>query len=252
MPRTLSEPEHITSAIAAAGRALRTGDQACRAEPGRGRIDVVLGDTDRETLAACGAAVLNMQLTLRAQGHAATVDLFPDRTRPELVAAVSIRATCIPSAADGALAGAVTGLHEHDGPLPGNLLPANVRTTLVRAAAREESELVLLDPAAEVGALDRRLTEAGWLTGRPRGGLLAVLNSHSDSVRGQLQAGRALQRVLLTSHVQGAPVVVLLRPEAVQKARPELRVFLGGQVNPQAVLEFGYQPPPLPEQRRRR
>jgi hypothetical protein len=78
-----------------------------------------------------------------------------------------------------------------------------------------------------------------------------VLNSYTDTVRGQLQAGRALQRVLLTSSVQGAQVALLLRPEAVQKARPELRGMFGGQATPQALLEFGYQAPAPPRQLRR-
>ncbi|WP_236792489.1 hypothetical protein [Amycolatopsis sp. GM8] len=252
MPRTLSEPDYVRSAIAAAERAFPEGEHPFRAEPARGRIDVLLDDGDREALAACGAAVLNMQLALRAAGHAATVDLFPDRTRPELVAVVWIRATCTPNARERALARAIPARHEHHRPLPDGTVPLSVRNALVQAAAREEGELVLLDPSAEVGTLERRLTEAGWLTGGPTGGLLGVLNSRTDTVRGQVQTGRALQRVLLTSSVQGAPVAILLRPEAAQKARPELRGFLGGQVNPQAVLEFGYPPPPLPEQRRRR
>ncbi|GAB2997348.1 hypothetical protein LWP59_19165 [Amycolatopsis acidiphila] len=255
MTRTLSEPEHVASALAAATRVPFPGGRSpCRLEAGHGRIDVLLEDGDREALAACGAAVLNMQLALRATGHAATVDLLPDRTRPELAAVVWIRATCTPSSQERALARAIPVLQEHRGPLPDGLVPLGVRMALVRAAAREEGELVLLEPPAEVGLLEHRLTEAGWLSGGAKGcgGLVAVLNSYTDTTRGQLQAGRALQRVLLTSNVQGARAVLLLRAETVQKARPELRGVLGGQATPQAVLEFGFEAPAPPRQRARR
>lgn len=252
MTKTLSEPEHVASALTAATRVpFAAGRQPCRLEPGHARIDVLLEDGDREALAVCGAAVVNMQLALRAAGHAATVDLLPDRTRPELAAVVSIRARCSPTAQERALARAIPVVHEHRGPFTGVLVPLGARMALVRAAAREEGELVLLEPPAEVGTLERRLTEAGWLSGAAKGsgGLVAVLNSYTDSLRGQLQAGRALQRVLLTSSVQGTQVALLLRPELVQKARPELRGVLGGQATPQAMLEFGYQAPAPPRQR---
>ncbi|TNC23533.1 hypothetical protein [Amycolatopsis alkalitolerans] len=240
MPKTLSEPEYVTSAIAAAARVPFPGDTRAS----RGRIDVLLDDGDRESLAACGAAVLNIQLALRASGHAATVDLLPDHTRPGLVAVVWIRATCVPSYHERALARAIPALREHHGPFAGGPVPQRVRTALVHAAAREEAELALLEPAAAVGTLKEQLSDSD--------GLVAVLSSHTDTARGQLQAGRALQRVLLTSSVHGAQAAVLLRPDAVQKARPELRGFLGCQVHPQAVLEFGYAPPAPPKQRRRR
>jgi hypothetical protein len=253
MTRTLSEPEHVAAAIAAATRVpFPDGRRPRRLQAGHGRIDVLLEDGDREALTACGAAALNMQLALRAAGHAATVDLLPDRTRPDLVAVVWIRATCVPSSQERALARAIAGHREHRGPFPTGPVPVGVRMALVRAAAREEGELVLLEPSAEVGTLRHRLTEAGWLSGaEDPAGLVAVLNSYTDTPRGQLQTGRALQRVLLTSSVQGAQAALVLRPEAVQKARPELRGILGGQANPQAVLEFGYQPPEPPRQRHR-
>lgn len=254
MTKTLSEPEHVASALAAATRVpFAGGRRPCRLEASRGRVDVRLDDTDREALAVCGAAVLNMQLALRAAGHAATVDLLPDRTRPGLAAVVWIRARCTPSSQERALARAIPVAHEEQGPLAGGPVPVGVRMALVRAAAREEGELVLLEPPAEIGDLETRLAEAGWLPGQPQepGGLVAVLNSYTDSARGQLQAGRALQRVLLTSSVQGAQVALLLRPDAVHKARPELRGVLGGQTTPQALLEFGYQAPPPPRQRQR-
>lgn len=243
MTKLLSEPDHVASAIAAATRMAFPDDgHPCRPQARRGRIDVLLDDGDREALAACGAAVLNMQLMLRAAGHAATVDLLPDRTRPELAAVVWIRATCTPSLQERALARAIPIVREHRGTIPGGPVPASVRLALVRAAAREEGELVLVEPPAEVDALQRLLAGAGWIS--ETDGLVAVLNSHTDTPRGQLQTGRALQRVLLASIVQGARATVLLWPEAVQKARAALRGFLDGQVNPQAVLEFGYQPPP--------
>ncbi|GAA5168197.1 hypothetical protein [Amycolatopsis dongchuanensis] len=253
MTKTLSEPDYLASALAAANL-VSFADPAhpCRLLPGPGRIDVELEDGDREALAACGGSVLNVQLALRAAGHAATVDLLPDRTRPELLATVSIRARCLPSPQERALARAIPAVSappRGDGAGP---VPAAVRQTLVRAAEREEADLLLLEPPGEVTALRGVLSDAGWLPGAAAGpaGLVAVLSSYTDSLRGQVQAGRALQRVLLTGCVQGARTAVLLRPDEVQKARPELRTFLGHQLNPQAVLAFDYAPALPPRQRR--
>ncbi|GHF33711.1 hypothetical protein FHX82_005316 [Amycolatopsis bartoniae] len=251
MTKTLSEPDYVASALTAASL-VPFPDPAhpWRLVARPGRIEVLQSDGDREALAACGAAVLNMQLALRAAGHAATVDLLPDRTRPDLLAVVWIRARCTPSIQERSLARAIPVLHEARVPRGGGPVPPDVRAALVRAAEREEADLLLLEPPAEVDALRGLLAEAGWLTGSGLAGLVAVLSSYTDTLRGQVRAGRALQRVLLTGVVQGARARVLLRPETVQKARPELRGFLGHQVNPQAVLAFRFAPAVPPRQRR--
>jgi hypothetical protein len=44
----------------------------------------------RDRVISCGAAVVNLELAIRALGRNATVSLFPDATRPDLVAKVRI------------------------------------------------------------------------------------------------------------------------------------------------------------------
>lgn len=255
MTTTLSAPDHLSLAREAVARIGFPADSApCELlRQGDGRIDVLLAGGDREALAACGAALLNAQLVLRAAGRAATVDLLPDHTRPELVASLSIRARCTPSAAERALAGAIPAAHEHRGEVVANPVPPHVRDALAAAAAREECDLMPVEGPAEAAALERALHDAGWLSkvhdGPER--LVAVLGSHADTPRAQLRTGRALQRVLLTGRVFGTQVAVLLHPEATQKARLELRPFLRGQHHPQAVLELGHLPRTSPRRRSR-
>lgn len=254
MIATLSAPDYFSLARRAAERVGFPADTPpCELRPRAGHIDLILADGDREALAACGAALLNAQLALRAAGYAATADLLPDRSRPEVVASLSVRARCVPSAAERALAQAVPAAREHRGEVVANPVPPPVRTALVAAAAREECDLVPLEEPAEAAALERALHGAGWLAEVHNGPerLVAVLSSHTDTPRGQLRTGRALQRVLLTGWILGAEVAVLLHPEAAQKARPELRPFLRGQAHPQAVLELGHVPA-KPSRRRTR
>src|SRR3954447_10508959 len=50
----------------------------------------VVDPFDRELVMSCGAALLNARLAVRALGFAATVDVFPDQSDPDLLAAVHL------------------------------------------------------------------------------------------------------------------------------------------------------------------
>ncbi|OLR94751.1 hypothetical protein BJP25_11990 [Actinokineospora bangkokensis] len=77
---------------------------------------------------------------------------------------------------------------------------------------------------------------------------LAVLVTRTDTARSQLNAGRALQRVLLSAEVAGLAVSPLSQPVEVPEVRAALAELVGGA--PQLVLRLGYGYPGAPTPRR--
>ncbi|MFI9811885.1 Acg family FMN-binding oxidoreductase [Saccharothrix variisporea] len=73
--------------------------------------------------------------------------------------------------------------------------------------------------------------------------LVAVLCSFYDSPLGELRAGQALQRVLLTATTLGLAVSFLSQAIEVRSVRDEIRRSLGGAVLPQTMLRIGFGSP---------
>ncbi|WP_086664576.1 Acg family FMN-binding oxidoreductase [Lentzea kentuckyensis] len=73
--------------------------------------------------------------------------------------------------------------------------------------------------------------------------LVVVLCSHYDGPLGDLQAGQAMQRVLLTATTHGLSASFLSQPIEVRRVREDLRRALGGMLVPQTVLRLGYSTP---------
>ena len=70
--------------------------------------------------------------------------------------------------------------------------------------------------------------------------LLAVLCSHLDGPRAQVQAGQALERVLLQATGLGLAASLLSQLIEEEPIRRKLADLLGGQIYPQAVLRIGF------------
>ncbi|WP_330276351.1 nitroreductase family protein [Lentzea sp. NBC_00516] len=70
--------------------------------------------------------------------------------------------------------------------------------------------------------------------------LVVVLCSFYDGPLGELQAGQALQRVLLTATTHGLSASFLSQPVEVRQIREDLRRSLGGTLVPQTVLRVGF------------
>ncbi len=70
--------------------------------------------------------------------------------------------------------------------------------------------------------------------------LVAVLTTGGDTVRDQVRAGQALQRVLLTAASAGLSASFLSQPMEVPFTRGALRQLIGGRDHPQTVLRLGY------------
>ena len=73
--------------------------------------------------------------------------------------------------------------------------------------------------------------------------LVAVVCSFYDGPLGEIQAGQAMQRVLLTATARGLSASFMSQPVEVKPVREELRRALGGMLVPQTVLRIGYSTP---------
>lgn len=70
--------------------------------------------------------------------------------------------------------------------------------------------------------------------------LVAVLATTGDTVRDQLHAGQAMQRVLLTATAAGLAASFLTQPVELPGTRAALRTLLGDALHPQTVLRIGH------------
>ena len=73
--------------------------------------------------------------------------------------------------------------------------------------------------------------------------LLLVLCSHSGTRTADVEAGQALQRMLLTATSLGLVASLISQAVEVADTREELRRLLGGSLHPQAVVRVGYGSP---------
>jgi nitroreductase len=81
--------------------------------------------------------------------------------------------------------------------------------------------------------------------------LIAILGSTGDTAADQINAGQALQRVLLTATVAGLATSMISQPIEVIGAREQLSRSLGGRTGtPQMTLRIGYGQPGSPTARR--
>jgi nitroreductase len=69
--------------------------------------------------------------------------------------------------------------------------------------------------------------------------LIAVLSTHLTGPHADVQAGQAIERVLLTATAAGLAVSLLSHVVEVPSTREELRDLVGGDRPPQAVLRIG-------------
>jgi len=70
--------------------------------------------------------------------------------------------------------------------------------------------------------------------------LVAVLTTDGDSIRDQVRAGQAMQRVLVTATAIGLSTSFLSQPVEVPATRAALRTLLEVRGWPQTVLRIGY------------
>jgi nitroreductase len=220
----------------------------------------------RELLLACGAALLNLRLAIRALGVHPAVQLFPDSNRPDLLAIVRLQGRSPAGPVDWRLAEAIPHRRTNPPPSASTTVPVPLLNELRQAAKIEQAWMATLD-AAQLPVLRTLLGQAldtqqhdpafiaewsHW-TGRDPASadgvpafepelLIAVIGSFHDLPLAHLQAGQAMQRVLLLAATAGLSASLLSQVVAVPAARKQLRDLIGGGLWPQTVLRLGYRP----------
>lgn len=143
------------------GRALRAGSRApSRYDSQPWRFDVVAEEIEilldesrllpitdpqgREARLACGAALFNMRIALRAIAREPVVDLLPDPARTELLATLLVGEQRAATVVERRLAASIPE-RRTGGDLAARAVPDSVRRTLVRAAESEGCRLELID-----------------------------------------------------------------------------------------------------------
>jgi nitroreductase len=128
--------------------------------------DRLLGVADpdaRQARLACGAALLNLRLALRAAGQGTRYDLLPDVDQPDLLATVHLLGTRQANPAEQRLAGAIERRASHRRPFSDRPVPVPLRTALAGAALAEEGRLVLLEDPGDLSAFITLLRRAHHL-----------------------------------------------------------------------------------------
>src|SRR4051794_33730660 len=283
----------------------RDGAVEVHGEPARA---LPVADPDhRELRLACGAAITNVRLAIRAQGRRAHLQLLPDPDEPWLFARVTIGAPLATTSVEQALAHAIPHRRTDRSALSGHGLTPGVREEIRRAAHREHSWAVFVDDGTRRRTLQeiaRRAHAAQqadaafraewdrWVgTEDDRGGGLArdvlrrsarpdgrwllralgaagtpdderppartddpallVLATTLDQPLAHLQAGQAVQHVLLLGTVRGLAASFVAPPLEGADTPAELRVLLGGALWPQALLRLGVREREVPRPSRR-
>jgi hypothetical protein len=116
----------------------------------------------REMMISCGAAVFTLRVALRYLGWLPHAQLFPDPSRPALVARVSWAEDRIAAAGyEREMFAAVTARHTHRGGFGAAPLPAGTLSELRAEAAREGAMLRLVAGEDQRGALAAVVQAAG-------------------------------------------------------------------------------------------
>jgi nitroreductase len=236
---------------------------------------VPVADPDhRELLLACGAALLNLRLAIRALGVHPAVQLIPDSNQPDLLAIVRLQGRSPAGPLDRRLAEAIPRRRTSPRLLAPTTVPVPLLNGLRQAAKTEQAWMATLD-AAQLPILRTLVGQAHdaqhhdpafvaewshW-TGRDPGStdgvpafepdpLIAVIGSFHDLPLAHLQAGQAMQRVLLVAAIAGLSASFLSQLVEVPATRKQLRELIGGGLWPQTVLRLGYRSPVPPTPRR--
>jgi hypothetical protein len=105
--------------------------------------------TYRELRLACGAAIANVRLAVRVQGHRAHVRLLPEPEEPWYLGRVAVGSTLPATSLESALAHAVPRRRTDRAPLSGHDVTARVREELRQAGQREHAWVIFVqEPAA--------------------------------------------------------------------------------------------------------
>ncbi|WIX75435.1 hypothetical protein QRX50_28420 [Amycolatopsis carbonis] len=220
-----------------------------------GSIELYAGPASggrRGQLLDCGAALLNLRLAVKAQGCHPDVRLLPAAARPDLLAVVRPRGLEPVTPVDRRLVEAIRLRRGNRSPFSAALVPPAVQRELRKAAELERAWLATIGDAQLPRLCEIMLPQhsagtdaAGTDFAAAPGRLLVAVGSLHDTPLAQLQAGQAVQRVLLTAATAGLSAVHWSGTLTPARRR-DLRRLLGGGMWPQALLRLGHGAPVPP------
>jgi nitroreductase len=208
---------------------------------------------NREPVLSCGAAVMNLRVAIRALGVHPAVQLLPDPQRTNLLAVIRPQGHIVVRSVDWELADAIFRRRTEHGLFLTTSMPPAVVAGLRQAAKSEQAWLSTLTSAhlSILRALVEQAQDAQRhdpaFVSEP---LIAVISTFHDSPLARLQAGQAMQRVLLAATVAGLSASILSQIVEVPATRKQLRDLIVGGLWPQAVLRIGYAAPAAAAARR--
>ncbi len=236
----------------------------------------VLDPRGRQLLISCGSAVFNARVALAADGYEAMVQRFPDLSEPSLLARVSVSEPRVEHVRIGELDTAVEARRSNSRRFTDEPTPCDVVEALISAAREEGGELFpITQPQHRLATarLSRRAVELensdpayraelrAWTTPHSPhldGGAAPeddqcrlLLGTRHDTPAAWLQAGQALQHVLLETTRRGYATSPLTQVTEVAAINALLRRELGLMMHPHVLLHIG-RAPPTPASRRRR
>ena len=128
---------------------LRWHDGAVEVHGDLDRALHVVDPDHREMRLACGAAIANVRLAVRAQGRRAHVRLLPDPDDPWFLASITVGGPLVATSTENALAHAIPQRRTDRSALDGEGVPRRVREELCRTAQRERAWAIFVDRTAE-------------------------------------------------------------------------------------------------------
>jgi nitroreductase len=149
----------------------------------RSRQLEVIDPSGRELLISVGAAMFNLRLAMRHHGRQPVLDLFPDDSRPDLVARVRPGRALVPSEPVETLHDAIARRHTNRWPFTASVVPADVIERLVAAAGTEGATLTVAGAAARNAILS--LTDSAERRLRAHGAYRAELGRWTIPVHGR-------------------------------------------------------------------
>lgn len=224
---------------------------------------------DRELRLSCGAVLLNLRLALQGYGVRPLVTLLPSGQR---AAVDRSGALAVPATHRAQLVRAAESERGWLYALSDPQERATLRNLVLRAhreqmadpafvaelAAWTGRESVRRDGVPVIAGGPQPEPQDEWVLrdftagrGRTRvkgkdfepNPLLVVLCSFHEGSLGELQAGQALQHMLLTATTLGLSASFLSQPIEVPPIRTKLRRALGTTLSPQAILRIGFGSP---------
>jgi hypothetical protein len=151
---------------------------------------------------------------------------------------------------DERLVEAIADRHSNRRPFTAAVVSSSVQRQLRRGAEMERAWLatVTAEQVPQLREIMRR-SEVPPATPGPGGGtdldveperLVVVIGSLHDTALARLQAGQAMQRVLLTAAAAGISAALSSQPMEAPATRRELRQLIGGGLWPQIMLRLGH------------